>query len=459
MSDVALSPDSQATVLLCSYLALPKDVEPEHRPLSLNEWNELVRAIRGSGLNRPSALLGKSATELCDVVGLDTRLAERITALLARGVQLALEVDRLASRGIWILTRGDDAYPPRFKQRLQARAPAVLFGAGPVHLLSSRGIAVAGSRDVDPADEKFAEALGRRCAQEGLTVFSGGARGVDRIAMRAATGVGGMAVGILADSLERTICDPEVRNLILDERVTLVTPYHPRVGFTIPNAMARNKLVYTLADYAVVVASSDTSGGTRAGAHENLKEGWVPLFVRTGDAAPPGNLELLKLGGLALEQEALSATDDLFNWLQDRAATGQELDTSKIAARTETAASNAPVKEDVSPDADSLTEDDLFHVVWPRLARYLAEWRSAADIKAFHVLETSQVSAWLRRAQEAGFVEKKNKQQVQYRAVTEHAVAARLAESPARHAAKNSKRNGARRQPAEQKALFTQETT
>ena len=43
--------------------------------------------------------------------------------------------------------------------------------------------------------------------------------------------------------------------------------------------MGRNRLIYTLADYAIIVASDAETGGTWAGATETLKNGWVPIFV------------------------------------------------------------------------------------------------------------------------------------------------------------------------------------
>jgi predicted Rossmann fold nucleotide-binding protein DprA/Smf involved in DNA uptake len=51
----------------------------------------------------------------------------------------------------------------------------------------------------------------------------------------------------------------------------LVTPFSPNAGFSIGAAMGRNRLIYCLADYAIVVASDAESGGTWAGATEALK--------------------------------------------------------------------------------------------------------------------------------------------------------------------------------------------
>jgi len=59
--------------------------------------------------------------------------------------------------------------------------------------------------------------------------------------------------------------------LLLDERLVLISPYDPAAGFNIGNAMQRNKLVYALADAALVVGAEPRKGGTWAGAVEQLK--------------------------------------------------------------------------------------------------------------------------------------------------------------------------------------------
>ena len=61
--------------------------------------------------------------------------------------------------------------------------------------------------------------------------------------------------------------------------------------------MARNRYIYTLADQALVIDSALENGGTWAGAVENLKHKWVPLYVRTpGEGA--GNAALVADGAL-----------------------------------------------------------------------------------------------------------------------------------------------------------------
>jgi len=77
------------------------------------------------------------------------------------------------------------------------------------------------------------------------------------------------------------------RRLLMDGQLVLVSPYDPGAGFNVGNAMQRNKLIYALADAALVVNSDFEKGGTWAGAVEQLgKLKFVPLFVRsTGSAS------------------------------------------------------------------------------------------------------------------------------------------------------------------------------
>lgn len=81
--------------------------------------------------------------------------------------------------------------------------------------------------------------------------------------------------------------------------------------------MGRNKLIYTLADYALVVASDAESGGTWAGATEALKAGWVPVYVCDGPDFPDGNAQLLRRGGVPFPYPFPGRSDELGDWLGD----------------------------------------------------------------------------------------------------------------------------------------------
>jgi len=308
--------DAQAILLLCSSLALPRDAN-EVKPLALNEWNDLALRISQSELKHPGALLGEMTDSLPRLLGISDALALRVQQLLGRGGQLAVELEELGSLGIWVVTRADGTYPARLKQVLKSQSPSVIFGAGDATLLARDGLAIVGSRNVDEAGAEFALEAGRRSALAGLSVVSGAARGVDRQSMTGALEADGIVVGALADSLVQAIKNRDTRRLVTEGRVTLITQSHPKAHFTTGAAMQRNKVIYGLSRYALVIASDKEQGGTWAGAVANLKAGWVPLFVRAGDGVPEGNKALIAQGGVALPEAVLTGGENLKLWLEE----------------------------------------------------------------------------------------------------------------------------------------------
>ena len=194
----------------------------------------------------------------------------------------------------------------------------MLFYAGEKALLGQPGIAVVGSRHLDDAGQECAKFIGNACGLSGQVLYSGGARGVDTISMDAALEARGTAVGVLADSLERQV--KSRKDALSWGDLCLVTPYNPNAGFSVGAAMGRNRLIYTLADYAIVVASEAETGGTWAGATETLKNNWVPVFVLEHGAMPDGNKLLLQKGALAFPHPFKDAPVKLPDWMKVRAA-------------------------------------------------------------------------------------------------------------------------------------------
>ncbi|MEN6370555.1 MAG: DNA-processing protein DprA [Armatimonadota bacterium] len=245
--------------------------------------------------------------------------AEQIIALLGRGLVLAMALEKWASQGIWVIGWSDPEYPVNYKERLKCQAPPILYGIGDKALLSAGGLAIIGSRDVDEQGITFARKAADSCAAHGTQVISGGARGVDSEAMLACLDNGGNAVGVLSDSLDRHAVSSRFRNAIVNRSLVLVSPFEPEARFFVSNAMARNKLIYTLADFALVISSDYKKGGTWAGAVEDLDKGWVPLFVRKDSSVPVGNLRLLDAGAMAIDESSLSS-NGIVGWMQQEIA-------------------------------------------------------------------------------------------------------------------------------------------
>ncbi len=283
--------------------------------MTTRDWSPIARKLQSAGL-RPSVLLDWSPSDLQKNLALSQDEATRIAYLSGRSGALAIALERLANLGIHAITRADPEYPDKFRKRLKDAAPTVLFHAGEKALLGQPGIAVVGSRNLDEAGQACARFVGNACGISGQVLYSGGAKGVDTLSMEAALDARGTAVGILADSLERAV---RAHNKTLSRGdLCLVSPYSPNAGFSVGAAMGRNRLIYTLSDYAIVVASDAEAGGTWAGATENLKNNWVPLFVLEHDKMPDGNKQLLQKGAIPFPHPFAEQPARLSDWLKEK---------------------------------------------------------------------------------------------------------------------------------------------
>lgn len=229
-------------------------------------------------------------------LGIGLTLSVRVEALLRRGTAVALALEQFEQQGIWTASALSDVYPSRINEILGDAAPPSLHGVGNVSLLSLSGIGVVGSRDVDLDGMEVARDIAGAGVAAELSLISGAARGVDQHAMNAAFAAGGGVVGVLADSLVRTIAKPSTRQAIQSGQVCLVTPYSPSAPFSPGNAMGRNKIIYALADCVVVVRSDHGSGGTWAGATEAIKKRLSTVVSWTGSGSAEGNEALVDMG-------------------------------------------------------------------------------------------------------------------------------------------------------------------
>ncbi|MEC4893933.1 MAG: DNA-processing protein DprA [Oscillatoria sp. PMC 1051.18] len=287
-----LQPDTQVILLLCASFGQNRQTEPQ--PLTLSEYNSVAGWLRENHLT-PKNLLDPTCSQKLKETTIGKLDSERIIALLNRSFMLSLAVEKWTNQGLWILARSDRHYPKCLKQKLKHSAPAILYGVGKIELLSQGGLAIVGSRDVDAEGLSYTTNVVQTCVAEGIQVVSGGARGVDQAAMLAALEAGGTAVGVLADSLSKAAVSSKFRSSIQEDKLTLISPYDPDAGFSVGNAMGRNKYIYALADYSLVISSLIEKGGTWAGATEALKKiKNTPVFVRMQGDVPAGNYQLIK---------------------------------------------------------------------------------------------------------------------------------------------------------------------
>ncbi len=283
---------------LATFLLLQRAFDVGVDALKPKEYWDLVDEV-----GDPGKLFGDSGAEFLSAWIASADVKERVRRRLDSARQVAFEREALEGKGIRIVTYFDDGYPERYRERLE-RPPALLYAIGPLELGSRGGVAIVGSRDVSADGAGVARAAAAWAARDGRLTISGGAKGVDRLAMDAALAAGGEVVGVLPASLLTVARDSSVRRAIHDERLLLLTPNSPSAGFSAGAAMGRNKLIYALSDVAFVVASDRETGGTWTGAKEAIERSIAPVAVWSGDGGGAGNDALVGLGAHAITEVA-----------------------------------------------------------------------------------------------------------------------------------------------------------
>lgn len=359
MSEKRLEESKQAILLLTSYFSKNKKGDPT--PLTQIEYGRFAYWLNENSyqprdlFHKTDEIWGKWRDPKSKIT------PDRLKFLLGRGMAMGMALEKWQSAGIWVLSRSEPEYPKRLKKQLRENAPAVLFGVGNKRLLNAGGLAVIGSRKIDDDDREFTKKIATQAALEGLNIVSGGAKGVDETAMLAAAGIDGTSLGILANDLFKAALSSKWRSYLKGDQVTLVSPFYPEAGFNVGNAMGRNKFIYCLSDYALVVRAEEGAGGTWAGAVENSKRDWVPLFVKS-DSIVSGNIALIKKGATPLvvdEFKQNASTEWLsvilnsdLNPLEDVVPIDESTSLSEEAIQTSDAVSDAePEGNDLSAPA------------------------------------------------------------------------------------------------------------
>ena len=290
-----MATNSTVIISLCSQLCMCDGIVP----LEPREWSDLAEKMISLGI-QPANLMDFSMQNFSDIFGMTTNEAKRMQKLLNRTGSLSFELADLEILGIHVVTRADKEYPSKLKLKLKRQSPPLFYYAGDLSLLNNNCVGFVGSRSIEIDDAEFAKSTVKKVIENGFSITSGGAKGIDSISTSSALAFGGNAIEFLSDSMLRRIKSPEVYESIQNGKLLLASFVKPNTGFNVGNAMARNKFVYAQADGVVIVKSDYNKGGTWAGATENLKNGWCKTFC-WDNKQYHGNQELIKMGAIPID--------------------------------------------------------------------------------------------------------------------------------------------------------------
>ncbi len=207
------------------------------------------------------------------------------------------------------LRPGDGHYPDALGRA--ADRPAELRLVGSLGAPRAR-VAIVGARLTDEYGADLARDLAAGLARAGVSVVSGGARGVDAAAHEGALSAGGHTVAVLGTGID-VVYPAEHRDLfarIVAAGGALLSEQPDGTRGWRSNFPARNRIVSAISNAVVVVRAGEKSGALVTAAWARSQG--VPVLAVPGDVRDPlsvGTLKLLREGaGLAASaQDVLAA--------------------------------------------------------------------------------------------------------------------------------------------------------
>jgi len=264
-------------------------------------------------IGSPATILAASKDQLLRVPGIGEAGADSIVGW-ERNVDLAGELQRIRDYGCHIVTWTDAEYPELLKQIYDP--PILLYVKGTLTQRDKNSVAVVGSRQTTHYGIGVARKLSYQLAYLGVTVVSGGARGIDTAAHQGALNAQGRTIAVLGTGIN--IVFPS-ENAQLFEKISENGAVMTQFPFNRPadkqSFPIRNRIVAGMTLGTVVVEANLTSGALITANFAN--EAGRQVFAVPGSIDSPrskGCHELIKKGAKLCEgaEDILTEFEYLF---------------------------------------------------------------------------------------------------------------------------------------------------
>ena len=303
--------DEKRAECLLKYLVLHR--LPNIGSGKINRLLELFGSIEGIFQESPtrlSPLLSKEALQELS----DFHKKNRASQAAHRAL---LDLDWLVKHQLTLMTIEDVEYPPQLKEIHYP--PALLFIDGNPAYLNTPQLAIVGSRKASPSGLKTAEVFSRCLSNQGLTITSGMALGIDGAAHHGALLNQKPTIAVVATGLD--IVYPS-RHRALAEQIreygAIISEFplgtKPQAG----HFPRRNRIISGLSQ-GVLVVEAEIKSGSLITAHCAVEEN-RDVFAIPGSIQNPGSCgcnQLIKQGAVLVTspEDVLTELNSSLDWL------------------------------------------------------------------------------------------------------------------------------------------------
>ena len=259
--------------------------------------------------------LDATREELTRVEGLSPNASQRLIRGKSR-VSVDQELELVEAHNCHLVTVNDSDYPTLLKEI--ADPPPLLYVRGELGQPDAPSITIVGTRSPTNYGKTISRQLSQQLAENGVTVVSGFARGIDTCAHQGALQGNGRTIAVLGNGLSqiypdenRDLADEIVESGALISEFPMSMPPFPK------NFPRRNRLVSGMSSGTVVVEASVRSGSlitARHAAEQGREVFAVPGQIFSKQST--GSHQLINQGA-----KLINAIDDIWEAFPDRRLT------------------------------------------------------------------------------------------------------------------------------------------
>jgi DNA processing protein len=214
----------------------------------------------------------------------------------------AFLAETLNNEGYELIPIVSPEYSKTLKENLKAaHSPALLYVKGNKQIMQEKSIAIVGSRNASDKSLEFTDNIARLASREYKVVVSGFAKGVDKQALDSAINYKGQSIIVLPQGIMTFGSGfKKYYKQIVDGDVLVLSTFFPKAPWQAEFAMARNPIIYGLAD-EIYVAESSEKGGTWSGVVDGLRKNRT-IYVRKPEPSEiTANNLLIQKGAIAVD--------------------------------------------------------------------------------------------------------------------------------------------------------------